>query len=54
MNEREVGTPSQDSVLDRAVSADGRNPDDAVLVADVSWQYMTPEQQWDLITNENR
>lgn len=50
---REMGADSESSQLDCLVSADGRDTDNACLVA-MMWQYATPGKQWEIITNENR
>ena len=40
--------------LDTRLPDVGPDPDHAVLVADLSWQYQTPVEQWETICKENR
>ncbi len=40
--------------LDSCLSADGRDSDDARMVALMMWQYATPGKQWEIITAKDR
>jgi hypothetical protein len=57
MNARETRKDpvSQDQGLsDLGHPVDCGNPDNAAMVPDLRWQYMTAQEQWDLFTAKDR
>ena len=54
---REILLAEDQGLMDLVLPVLGGDLDDAGLVAaarDLSWQTATPEEQWAIVTNENR